>query len=344
MAMATGSSAESSPTVRVLALLLCLAPIVYYLYKSRDRIFGRNDSRRRTPFVVLGAVLAFVMIGDVAIAAAGVGFPIVGDSNVKAAMVGGGASSSDSAESSSSASVSAADVKLAPVTEFLEYSNKDVDPVTLVTCNPSAQLTAKSKINLDTVGVQQVEYAVKAEDDSATFKVDFTVRDTKAPTINLSNSSLSIDQYADFDPAGSIASVSDVVDGALARVDAEPVARGASPGNEVFYDAGWYVIDGNVDPSAPGTYSLIVKAADKHGNVTTRELLVTVNEAAPVVAEEPAPAPAVHTYIANANTRKFHIPGCRDVAKMKDSNKVEITATRQEMLEWGYSPCGHCCP
>ena len=70
------------------------------------------------------------------------------------------------------------------------------------------------------------------------------------------------------------------------------------------------------------------------------ELLVTVKEA---VQEAAQPAAATYTYIVNVNSGKFHLPGCRDVKKMKESNKMEVTATRQEMLE-KYSPCGHCNP
>lgn len=50
-----------------------------------------------------------------------------------------------------------------------------------------------------------------------------------------------------------------------------------------------------------------------------------------------------HTYILNANTGKFHIPGCRDVNRMKESNKREVTETRDEMIS-RYDPCMHCNP
>ncbi len=51
-----------------------------------------------------------------------------------------------------------------------------------------------------------------------------------------------------------------------------------------------------------------------------------------------------HTYIANKNTGKFHEPSCSSVEKMKESNKLTITATREQMLADGYSPCGNCNP
>ncbi len=51
-----------------------------------------------------------------------------------------------------------------------------------------------------------------------------------------------------------------------------------------------------------------------------------------------------HDYIANKNTGKFHYPSCSSVTKMKESNKLAITATRDQMLANGYSPCGNCHP
>lgn len=52
----------------------------------------------------------------------------------------------------------------------------------------------------------------------------------------------------------------------------------------------------------------------------------------------------VQEYIVNRNTGKFHYPGCSSVKKMKESNKLTVRATREEMIADGYSPCGNCRP
>ncbi|WP_298523182.1 hypothetical protein [uncultured Methanobrevibacter sp.] len=49
------------------------------------------------------------------------------------------------------------------------------------------------------------------------------------------------------------------------------------------------------------------------------------------------------SYIGNSNSHKFHSSGCGDVNKMKDSNKVYFSS-RDEAINSGYSPCGHCHP
>ncbi len=49
------------------------------------------------------------------------------------------------------------------------------------------------------------------------------------------------------------------------------------------------------------------------------------------------------SYIGNSQTGKFHAPGCGDVDKMDNANKVSFSS-RDEALSCGYSPCGHCNP
>ena len=50
------------------------------------------------------------------------------------------------------------------------------------------------------------------------------------------------------------------------------------------------------------------------------------------------------SYVLNTNTKKFHLPSCSSIAKMKDSNKQSFTGARQELIDKGYSPCGKCNP
>ncbi len=52
----------------------------------------------------------------------------------------------------------------------------------------------------------------------------------------------------------------------------------------------------------------------------------------------------VRTYILNTNTNKFHYPECESVPKIKDKNKEEVEATREEIIAQGYEPCQNCNP
>lgn len=50
------------------------------------------------------------------------------------------------------------------------------------------------------------------------------------------------------------------------------------------------------------------------------------------------------SFVCNENSLKFHKPDCESVQKMSSSNKVETTASREELLQSGYSPCHVCNP
>ena len=49
-------------------------------------------------------------------------------------------------------------------------------------------------------------------------------------------------------------------------------------------------------------------------------------------------------YILNTNTKKFHLPDCSSVSRIREDNRQEYTGSRQELIEEGYSPCGQCNP
>lgn len=64
-----------------------------------------------------------------------------------------------------------------------------------------------------------------------------------------------------------------------------------------------------------------------------------ISESQPAVPQADA-----QQYILNTNTKKFHIPGCGSVAKMKEKNKQVFYGTREEAIAAGYDPCGNCHP
>ncbi len=50
------------------------------------------------------------------------------------------------------------------------------------------------------------------------------------------------------------------------------------------------------------------------------------------------------SYVLNSSTHKFHFPSCRDVPKISAENRVDYYGARDDLIEEGYSPCGHCHP
>ena len=48
-------------------------------------------------------------------------------------------------------------------------------------------------------------------------------------------------------------------------------------------------------------------------------------------------------YVGNSNTHKFHTSYCSWADNIKSGNQVSFSS-RQEAIDSGYSPCGHCNP
>ena len=57
-----------------------------------------------------------------------------------------------------------------------------------------------------------------------------------------------------------------------------------------------------------------------------------------------APSGEPVDYIVNTSSKKFHLTTCYKAAEISDKNRAEMTATREEMIDNGYSPCGICKP
>ena len=64
----------------------------------------------------------------------------------------------------------------------------------------------------------------------------------------------------------------------------------------------------------------------------------------PQDSQEPANEEPVEQcdFIININTKKFHLPSCPSVDRMKESNKREYIGTKEELIAQGYSPCKNC--
>ena len=79
-------------------------------------------------------------------------------------------------------------------------------------------------------------------------------------------------------------------------------------------------------------------------NYATGDSALVEEQATETAAETTAEDTTQASYVLNTNTKKFHLPSCSSIAKMKDSNKQSFTGTRQELIDKGYSPCGKCNP
>lgn len=60
--------------------------------------------------------------------------------------------------------------------------------------------------------------------------------------------------------------------------------------------------------------------------------------------ESSAASSELKEYVLNTKSMKFHRPTCASVADIADNNKQEATASRDELISEGYSPCKQCNP
>lgn len=70
-------------------------------------------------------------------------------------------------------------------------------------------------------------------------------------------------------------------------------------------------------------------------------------EAQPETETEAEPEPETqpeNSYVLNTNSKKFHLPHCGSVKKMKDKNRKDVVDTRDNIISQGYAPCKKCCP
>ena len=47
-------------------------------------------------------------------------------------------------------------------------------------------------------------------------------------------------------------------------------------------------------------------------------------------------------YIINTNSNKFHTSACKYSLSIKQSNRIEATTTKEDLIHQGYSPCNYC--
>ncbi len=80
---------------------------------------------------------------------------------------------------------------------------------------------------------------------------------------------------------------------------------------------------------------------EESSDTTEPEEVLSENEEETDETEYEAPK---SSYVANINSMKFHETYCSSVKSMKSSNRKDITATREEIINMGYDPCKRCNP
>lgn len=77
---------------------------------------------------------------------------------------------------------------------------------------------------------------------------------------------------------------------------------------------------------------------------TTTATTTTQPPTEPLTQAPTQPPVVTHDYVLNNNSMKFHSPGCSSVGDISPENRQDVSATREEVISWGYDPCGRCNP
>ncbi|MDE6036097.1 MAG: hypothetical protein K2G36_09340 [Ruminococcus sp.] len=86
------------------------------------------------------------------------------------------------------------------------------------------------------------------------------------------------------------------------------------------------------------------KSVENNRRSVTSESVVITNTIPTTdisISEPPTHSP---DYIVNTSTGKFHYPNCPSVDLMSENNKLYFTGDKENLLEYGYFPCGRCNP
>lgn len=163
-----------------------------------------------------------------------------------------------------------ADVTLKATEDVFEYAQQKLDATTLVTCSdPSVKVSADAQLDLASAGKKTIVFTLKKGSSTKNASVEFTVRDTKKPEVELAGTTVTVEQGAFYDAFTNVVYARDVVDGDLVALDAEPAENGD----------GWYTIVGTYDTGVLGRYDLSAVACDKNGNRVTKRFVLVVKEA-----------------------------------------------------------------
>ena len=93
--------------------------------------------------------------------------------------------------------------------------------------------------------------------------------------------------------------------------------------------------DGTLRPIAEGTARITVESANKvSAYIDVRVSKKTEDQTETTVSE-------ARDYVLNTSSMKFHYPSCK---RLPTKNRSDVTATREQLIAEGYTPCQICNP
>lgn len=140
--------------------------------------------------------------------------------------------------------------------KVLEYGN-EIDPTSLVLEHTGDRIQLLNELDMKKVGNQTIQFLISKDGIERTFDVTLEIKDTKPPTLTLTNDIVEMTVGDEFDPAQYIKDAQDEIDGDL---------------------KGQVEIKNPVDINKAGEYEVVYSVKDKNDLQTESTLKVTVKD------------------------------------------------------------------
>lgn len=140
--------------------------------------------------------------------------------------------------------------------KVLEYGN-EIDPNSLVLEHTGDRIQVLNELDMKKVGNQTIQFLISKDGIERTFAVTLEIKDTKSPTLTLTNDIVELTVGDEFDPVQYIKDAQDEIDGDL---------------------KGQVEIKNPVDINKVGEYEVVYSVKDKNGLLTESTLNVTVKD------------------------------------------------------------------
>lgn len=173
----------------------------------------------------------------------------------------------------------------------IEYGTDNKSALAFIKGSSGTVQITKGNLDSMNVGTQEVVLQVQKNGIQRTFSFKVEVKDTRAPSIELKEDTISLAFGESFDFCSNIENVYDLVDGDLSYIPLGDVVEGQN---------NYYTYETNFNGAVAGDYTVNVRAVDKHNNIA--EKAYTVHVEAPKVEEVTPSYPSMDASIINVNT------------------------------------------
>lgn len=149
----------------------------------------------------------------------------------------------------------------------VEFGSANYDISNIVSSVNGRIVSVKQDIDTNKIGVQHLILQIVKDNVYRDISIDVEVVDSVAPIINLENKEIVIKQGQDLDLFSNIKYVYDFFDGELPFINHDDISDDL---------VGYYTIVTDFNNNVCGTYKVSVMAVDKHGNLSSEEFIIVV--------------------------------------------------------------------